>query len=216
MREKTQKEYVDHGLGFPVVLRDVSFLEIRGEWVPDIDYRRLDTAVLVALAVKHSRLTGHEVRFIRLHFEMKRQQFADLFGLSRQATKKWEDKGDNVTDMNWSAEKVLRLFVAARLGIVDGIIACLDFLREPPKGRKRRVRIAPELMAITSPENLLRLMLGAEQPSYTPASRLFESASSSDAQRETASFPEQRWGNAGQWNLPNRKDDAKAELAAAA
>ena len=61
MKKKFQKIYQDHGFGFPVTLLNAPMIEIRGEWVPDINQRTLQERVIEALVLKQSKLTGNEI-----------------------------------------------------------------------------------------------------------------------------------------------------------
>ena len=72
---------------------------------------QLNDAVLKALVLKSGFLTGNEIHFIRLHFEMTLENFGRRFGVTHQAVMKWENTKDQITKMNWFTEKDIRLFV---------------------------------------------------------------------------------------------------------
>lgn len=114
---KIQKQFTYHGLGFPVVLEDVPVVRIDGQWAPEINYKTLQECMVVALACKHSRLTGDEIRFLRRYFDMTLEQFASLFDYSYQAVMKWEARKDAPAEMLWPAELALRLFALERMGM---------------------------------------------------------------------------------------------------
>ncbi|MDX9974773.1 MAG: hypothetical protein RBU21_17435 [FCB group bacterium] len=112
------RDFVDYGSGFPVIVDRVQTVP----WGKDdeiiiMDHGRFPEAVLRALAEKPTRLTGNEVRFLRLHYEMPLAEFGKLFDVSHPAVKKWEGKRDVVTGMAWSTEVLIRLFVLNRLGV---------------------------------------------------------------------------------------------------
>ena len=115
METKTQKEYLDYGFGFPVKLKNVPMIKVRGIWTPFVDYQYLAKAVLVSLAYKPSKLTGNEVKFVRTHFQMTLQSFAKRFCVSHVAVLKWEKTKDLATAMNWMTEKDIRLFIQSKL-----------------------------------------------------------------------------------------------------
>jgi hypothetical protein len=115
MTTKIVAKYIDRGFGFPVVLEQVSMVQVRGKWTPAINYNQLTRAVLRQLAGLDGRLTGHQVRFVRLHFEMTLQAFAARFGVSHVAVLKWEQRGNKPTGMTWSTEKDIRLFIHQQL-----------------------------------------------------------------------------------------------------
>jgi DNA-binding transcriptional regulator YiaG len=110
MKKKLLKTYQDHGFGFPVTLLNVAMIEVRGEWIPGINQKELQERVLEALALKHSRLTGSEVKFIRLFSKMTLEQFADRFDVTHPAVLKWERSKNQTTGMIWTTEKDIRLF----------------------------------------------------------------------------------------------------------
>ena len=103
---------VDDGFGFPVVFVDVPVVMVRGRRVPDIDWNAATLAVLAALVDKAGRLTGDEVRFIRLQHGLTMSAFATRFGVSHVAVRNWEARGGGPTRMQWSTEKDVRLFAA--------------------------------------------------------------------------------------------------------
>jgi DNA-binding transcriptional regulator YiaG len=110
MKKKIQKVYRDHGFGFPVTLLNVPLIEVRGEWVPAVNQKELRERVVEALVLKHSRLTGSEVRFLRLFSEMTLEQFAERFDVTHPAVMRWERAKSRVTGMGWTTEKDIRLF----------------------------------------------------------------------------------------------------------
>lgn len=110
MKTKVQKVYHDHGFGFPVTLLNVPLVWLRGEWIPAINQKKLQALVVKALVVKAGRLTGNEVRFIRLFSEMTLEKFAVRFDVTHPAVLKWERAKDQATGMGWTTEKDIRLF----------------------------------------------------------------------------------------------------------
>lgn len=123
-------------------------VKILGQWTPNIDYNHLTQAVLHALCEKPARLTGHEVRFIRLHFEMTLQKFADRFAVSHAAVIKWERAQDELTGMNWATEKDLRLFVVSKLsGQAEALAHLYQELENPKAERKQTIELAVEEIA---------------------------------------------------------------------
>lgn len=110
--------FVDYGCGFPVIVARVQKLP----WGKDdeiiiMSHGKYSQAVPRALAEKPTRLTGNEVRFLRLHYEMPLAEFGKLFDVSHPAVKKWEGKRDVATGMAWSTEVLIRLYVLNRLGV---------------------------------------------------------------------------------------------------
>ena len=106
---RIQKSLMFYGFGFPIELRDVPFRKVLGEWIPAIDYDALSRAFLAVLPRKPVRLSGDEVRFIRLTMGLTLEEFGRRFDVSHPAVKKWESSGDKPTNMRWAAEKDVRL-----------------------------------------------------------------------------------------------------------
>lgn len=116
MESKKIKEWIDHGCGFPVRLKDVTMVRVlNGIWTPKINYNKLHEWVLLSLIRLARPLSGHEVRFIRRYFHMTLQEFSGHFNVSHQAVMKWEEKKDHPTLMSWSTEKDIRLFAQSKL-----------------------------------------------------------------------------------------------------
>jgi DNA-binding transcriptional regulator YiaG len=115
MKKKIQKVYQDNSFGFPVILLNVPMIEVRGEWVPNVNQAQLQQIVIKALVLKNSRLSGDEVRFIRLYSQMTLEGFAERFDVTHPAVLKWEKTKKTSTGMNWTTEKDIRLFALGLL-----------------------------------------------------------------------------------------------------
>ena len=115
MKKKILKEFIDYGCGFSVVLKNVPMKKFYGKWIPDIDYNALEKCVLLMLCHKPVKLTGNEIRFIRLYFEMTLQEFAKRFGVQHPTVVKWENFKNNPTSMTLGTEKDIRLFIIGHL-----------------------------------------------------------------------------------------------------
>ena len=114
-RQKVEKEVVYKGLGFPVILRNVPMIELRGVWTLDINLNNLQKVVLLALAHKPSDLTGHQIRFIRTWLGLTQLQFGKLFGVTHAAIVKWEKAGNKGSKMNLTTQRDLRLLLLDQL-----------------------------------------------------------------------------------------------------
>jgi len=148
METKIQKEFIDTGFGFPICLVNVPMIKIRGQWTPKINYNELTLEVLRALAHKETRLTGHEIKFIRTHFEMTLQEFAKRFCVTHVGVIKWEKTLHKPTAMSWSAEKDIRLFVLARLAVKAQEFASLyDDLQTLPEGKPEPIHLNAKKIA---------------------------------------------------------------------
>ena len=115
METKTQKKCVDGSLGFPVFLLNAPMIKVRGQWALHVNFIDYQKAVLRLLAHKPSRLTGSEIKFIRKYFEMTARSFAKRFSVKHTAVLKWEKHEMSATNMTWSTEKDIRLFILDEL-----------------------------------------------------------------------------------------------------
>lgn len=115
MEKKVQKKYVDKGLGFPVILLNAPMIKVRGQWALHVNYNDYQRTVLNILARKTSRLTGSEVQFVRKYFVLTVRAFADRFSVKHPAVLKWERKHNSQTQMAWTTEKDIRLFILDEL-----------------------------------------------------------------------------------------------------
>lgn len=111
MNKKIVKNYTYTGLGFPVELHNVEMIEIEGEFQPKIDVRKVATAAMKSLISQKERLTGNQIKFIRTYFSMTLREFAKVVNESHMAVKKWEDFGDDATNMDRNIEIMLRLHI---------------------------------------------------------------------------------------------------------
>lgn len=111
VKHKIIKTFTYEGLGFPIRLTNVPMVEIRGDFVPDIDFNKLQKAVLLHLCHKKTPLTGHEIKFIRKYFRLTTTAFGHLFGYTHSAVLKWESRGDLIAKIAPTTEVYLRLYI---------------------------------------------------------------------------------------------------------
>lgn len=111
MKHKIEKSYLYEGLGFPVHLTNVPMIKVRGEFILDIDFNKLQKAVLLHLCHKKTPLTGNEVKFVRKYFSLTTAAFGKLFGYSHSAILKWENQEDHVARIAPTTEIYLRLYI---------------------------------------------------------------------------------------------------------
>ncbi len=118
-KQKVEKEIVYEGLGFPVILRNVPMLELRGVWTLDVDLNILQKVVLLALAHHPSDLTGNQIRFVRNWLGLTQTEFGKLFGVTHPAVVKWEKTGNKGSKMNLTTQRDLRLWLLDQLLMKD-------------------------------------------------------------------------------------------------
>lgn len=104
-------ELEDDRFGFPILLRNVPVREVRGQQTIAVNANTLRDLALGCLVFKLGPLTGHQVRFIRLHMEKTLAQFGELCGVSHVAVHKWEAFADEPTKMGKGTEFFIRIVV---------------------------------------------------------------------------------------------------------
>ena len=148
MTTKMVTKYIDRGFGFPVVLERVPMVQVRGKWTPDLNYAHLARAVLRQLATLDGRLTRHQVRFVRHHFDLTLQAFAARFGVSHVAVLKWEQQGNKATGMSWSTEKDIRLLIHQQIsGRPHDFVQLYEQISHVTLPRPSRVTLRAEKIA---------------------------------------------------------------------
>lgn len=114
-KQKIEKEFVYYGLGFPITLRNVPMIELRGIWTPDIDFNILQKVVLVALAHHPADLTGNQIHFIRTWLGLTQAEFGNLLGVTHPAVGKWERSENKSSKINLTTQRELRLYILDHL-----------------------------------------------------------------------------------------------------
>jgi DNA-binding transcriptional regulator YiaG len=114
-KQKIEKEFIYEGLGFPIILRNVPMIELRGIWTLDLDLNVLQKVVLLALAHHPTDLTGNQVQYIRSWLNMTQVEFGNLFGVTHPAVVKWEKAGDKASKINLTTQRDLRLLLLDKL-----------------------------------------------------------------------------------------------------
>lgn len=125
--------------GFPIVLLDFRYKNIRGVDVPDVNLNTLQKLVFEALIEKPSNLTGAEVKFIRAYLKLSQLEFSKILNQSGHSiVSQWERKGLKPTGMDYNTEILLRLHMARTLNRLELAQLVEEFLEEAPfKVRKR-------------------------------------------------------------------------------
>lgn len=98
-------------LGFPIQLLNWPHLEVEGELVPDINYVKLENIAYQLLAIKPTRLSGAELKFIRLHLDMTQKQFSHWLDdqTDDSTISKWESADLAPTGMSKAMERSIRM-----------------------------------------------------------------------------------------------------------
>ena len=114
-------------LGFPILLVDPPMVEVRGRQVPDVNLRKLQEAAFGQLIVMPVRLSGAEVRFIRKHLRMRQADLARVLNMANHSVvSQWESREDQFTGMEYNTEVLLRVWMAAKVGMANQLLDLLE------------------------------------------------------------------------------------------
>ena len=148
---KIQQRFTYHGAGYEVVLHHVPMIKLGREWALNINPSLIDRLIFEDLPRHPSRLTGNQVRFVRAYTGMTLKAFAERFGVSHPAVKKWENAADGPTNMSWSTEKDIRLFVLMQSNAkAQEFQACYTKLVHEATGTPTPIHIDIETLAVAS------------------------------------------------------------------
>jgi len=102
-------------LGFPVKLVNWPHIEVDGEWIPDVNYIKLEEIVFQLLPIKPTRLNGAEIKFIRHHLNKTQKKFASWLEdeTDHSTIAKWESADLQPAGMSKSMERSLRMQLIA-------------------------------------------------------------------------------------------------------
>ena len=112
---KTVRNFRYDVYGVPLILSSATLVEFGDDWIIEVDDDAIMETLAEAVANKHGRLTGNEVRFLRQYLEHTMRELAGYFDYTAPAVLKWERCGDMPTGMHWATEKDLRLMVLSHL-----------------------------------------------------------------------------------------------------
>lgn len=89
----SHQKIIYEGLGFPVVLVGFKTKKIRGEVLPEVNFKDLQAMAFAALISKPGRLTGSELLFMRSYLGLTQLQFSKQVGLANHSrVSQWEKK----------------------------------------------------------------------------------------------------------------------------
>ena len=114
-------------LGFPIILIDPPMIEVRGQRLPDLNFKELQETVFQLLVVKPARLIGDEVRFVRKHLRLRQADLAQVLNMANHSVvSQWESRGEEPTGMGYNTEVLLRVWMAVKSGHGDQLVELLE------------------------------------------------------------------------------------------
>jgi len=107
---KLLKNYEFHGFGFPVIFDSVPGIEVDGEMLPKVDWKKVGYLVVREICQgQRSALSGNQVKFIRTQLDMSMRDFAKWLGVVHGSVSEWEKKKSKKANMDPHKEFVLRI-----------------------------------------------------------------------------------------------------------
>lgn len=108
METRVVKNYIYEGLGFPIVLENVTMVRISSqEWAPKIDVEKVAGKVMETMKNK-SEFTGYEFFFIRSYRRQSKAEFAECFQVKEKTIDFWENHRDQVVPLDEYHFKLLK------------------------------------------------------------------------------------------------------------
>lgn len=117
MIKKLMKTHTYDGFGFPIELHNVEMIMVNGEYAPKIDIRSLADKVIKNLVLQKTKLTGNQIKFIRIYFSKSLREFGKIVNESHTAVQKWEYFKNKSTNMDPNIEARIRLFIYDKICI---------------------------------------------------------------------------------------------------
>lgn len=112
----TLKNYEWLGYGFPVIFDELPAIKVRGELIPDTDFSEFEKPLVEFIcASQEIPLSGNQVKFIRMYFDMSLREFAKFLNVKHQSIMRWESKKKSAARIDVNTEIVMRLMILKRL-----------------------------------------------------------------------------------------------------
>jgi DNA-binding transcriptional regulator YiaG len=101
-------KYTYKGFGFDVELQNVEMRFFQDEYHPVIDVVKLSKQVMEELLTSHNDLTGNQINFIRINFQMDKNAFAKLADTTPAIVDQWQAAENNSVKIDPKARDILR------------------------------------------------------------------------------------------------------------
>ncbi len=128
MAQKKIKElvesYVYNELGFPIILKDVPIVQDREYEYPLINHKAVMNNAAFNLVIRHERLDGARLRFLRRFIGYSLDDLAALTDISKSTLHSWEKETDKPLEI--PSEKLRLIFTKVRNVLFDQISSKLD------------------------------------------------------------------------------------------
>jgi transcriptional regulator with XRE-family HTH domain len=98
---KIEKDYIYHGLGFPVILKEVGYHEIDGERYYEINFMEIKfTFLIFIMTYPKIEISGGMLKFIRQSLEITMEEMADRLKVAKSTISKWESKNHDKIELS--------------------------------------------------------------------------------------------------------------------
>lgn len=128
MAQKKIKELVEsylyNELGFPIILKDVLIVQDREYEYPLINHKAVMNNAAFYLVIRHERLDGARLRFLRRFIGYSLDELAALTDISKSTLHSWEKEVDKPLEI--PSEKLRLIFTKVRNMLFEQISSKMD------------------------------------------------------------------------------------------
>lgn len=128
MAKKKIKELVEsyeyNELGFPIILKDVPIVQDREFEYPLINHKAVMNSAAFNLVIRHERLDGARLRFLRRFIGYSFDDLAELTDISKSTLHSWEKEAGKPLEI--PVEKLRLIFTKVRNVLFDQISSKMD------------------------------------------------------------------------------------------
>lgn len=122
--KKLVETYVYEELGFPIILKDVPIVCDREFEYALINHKAVMNNAALSLVIKHERIDGARLRFLRRFIGYSLDDLAELTKISKSTLHSWEKDSDKPLDI--PSEKLKLIFTKVRDTLSDQISNLVD------------------------------------------------------------------------------------------
>jgi len=128
MTQKKIKELVEnylyHELGFPIILKDVPIIQDREYEYPLINHRSIMNNAAYSLVIRHERLDGARLRFLRRFIGYSLDDLSNLTDIPKSTLHSWEKEVNKPLEI--PSEKLRLIFTKVRNVLFEQISSKMD------------------------------------------------------------------------------------------
>jgi DNA-binding transcriptional regulator YiaG len=142
MDRKVVENYSYTELGFPITLSQVEMIKVGDEYHPVIDVKKVAAEALASFSAPDSVITGNQLYFIRVSFQMDEKKFAKLIKSTDKEIVNWEKSADKPVMMAPEIENALKQSIRHKVANKENndpnkLVATKGLFQQPAKKTPR-------------------------------------------------------------------------------